>query len=127
MISLDDLGRYCRWIFDHPERSDGMDLEIATQHVTWENLIQSFLKVNPEKKAIRVNIPIEEYFKGTGRKKDDPVTFAPDSEGPTIPPHKLGGKISTLGGHCGEIISSKGITNSWTRYCQIEYARLRNG
>jgi len=81
MISLDDLGRYARWIFDNPERTDGLDLEIATQHVTWNILIESFMKVNPDKKAIRVDIPLEEYFKGTGRKKDDPVTSAPNAEG----------------------------------------------
>jgi len=82
MISLDDLGRYARWIFDNPERADGMDLEIATQHVTWNNLIESFMKVNPDKKAIRVDIPLEEYFKTTGRKKDDPLTsFVPNAEG----------------------------------------------
>jgi hypothetical protein len=81
MISLDDLGRYARWIFDNPERADGMNLETSTEHVTWNHLIESFMKVNPDKKAIRVDIPLEEYFESTGRKKDDPVTTAPDSEG----------------------------------------------
>lgn len=85
MISLDDLGRYTRWIFDNPQRSDGMDLEIATEHVTWDNLVKSFMKVNPDKKAVRVTVPLEEYFQGTGRKKEDPVTFAPDSEGARDP------------------------------------------
>jgi len=81
MISLDDLGHYARWIFDNPERADGMDLEIATEHVGWNNLVESFMKVNPGKKAIRVEIPLEKFFEGMGRKKDDPVTFAPNSEG----------------------------------------------
>lgn len=29
MIYLEDLGRYLKWIFDHPERANGMNLKIA--------------------------------------------------------------------------------------------------
>jgi len=86
MISLDDLGRYARWVFDNPDRADGMDLEIATEHVTLNNLIESFMRVNPDKKAVRVEVPIEEYWESIGAKKEDPVTFfVPNAEGASDP------------------------------------------
>ena len=33
-IVLEDLGRYGRWIFDHPTEAKGLNLEIATCHAT---------------------------------------------------------------------------------------------
>jgi len=32
-VVLDDCGPYVRWLFDHPERADGMDLRVAIEHV----------------------------------------------------------------------------------------------
>src|SRR6476646_320157 len=36
-VSLEDCGYYVRWLFDHPERANGMDLEVAIEHVTYAN------------------------------------------------------------------------------------------
>jgi NmrA-like family len=44
-IHLEDLGKYARWILDHPSQSNGMDLEIATAHATGEDIVAAFTAV----------------------------------------------------------------------------------
>jgi hypothetical protein len=45
-VALEDCGYYVRWLFDHPERADGMDLEVAIDHITYTNLAAAFEKVS---------------------------------------------------------------------------------
>ncbi|KAH8817223.1 hypothetical protein F5884DRAFT_819004 [Xylogone sp. PMI_703] len=61
LIHLEDLGSYARWIFDHKSETNGMDLEIATQHVTWSYLASAFTKVTG-KKAVYVDLDLDDYF-----------------------------------------------------------------
>jgi hypothetical protein len=61
MIYLEDLGRYAKWLFDHPTGANGMNLKIATEQVGWANLAQSFTEVTG-KKAIFKDISLDEYF-----------------------------------------------------------------
>jgi hypothetical protein len=42
LIHLDDLGLYALWIFTHPEDARGLNLEIATAHVTGEDMAAAF-------------------------------------------------------------------------------------
>jgi hypothetical protein len=44
-VSLEDCGYYVRWLFDHPERASGMDLEVAVDHIAYEDLAAAFQKV----------------------------------------------------------------------------------
>ena len=44
-VSLEDCGYYVRWLFDHPERANGMDLEVAIDHVAYGDLAAAFEKV----------------------------------------------------------------------------------
>src|ERR1700750_1461833 len=44
-VALEDCGYYARWLFDHPERANGMDLEVAIAHVAYANLAAAFEKV----------------------------------------------------------------------------------
>src|SRR3984893_15009172 len=44
-VSLEDCGYYIRWLFDHPERANGMDLEVAIDHVAYADLAAAFEKV----------------------------------------------------------------------------------
>src|SRR5581483_7395683 len=41
-VSLEDCGYYGRWLFDHPERANGMDLEVAIDDVSYANLAEAF-------------------------------------------------------------------------------------
>jgi hypothetical protein len=82
MIHLDDLGRYARWIFDHPEESNGMDLEIATQHVGWPYLVDCVRRVTG-KKAIFEDVDQSEYFERySGLPKAAPASWA---QSPNVP------------------------------------------
>jgi NmrA-like family protein len=44
-VAIDDCGYYVRWLFDHPERANGMDLEVAIDHMTYADLAAAFEKV----------------------------------------------------------------------------------
>ena len=44
-VSLEDCGYYVRWLFDHPERANGMDLEVAIDHAAYADLAAAFEKV----------------------------------------------------------------------------------
>jgi hypothetical protein len=44
-VSLEDCGYYVRWLFDHPERANGMDLEVAVDDVAYADLAAAFEKV----------------------------------------------------------------------------------
>lgn len=61
MIYLEDLGRYARWLVEHPEKSNGLNLKIATANVGWEEVAKSFTEVMG-KKAVFKDISLEEYF-----------------------------------------------------------------
>ncbi|KAH6696951.1 NmrA-like family protein [Plectosphaerella plurivora] len=60
-VALDDCEHYVRWIFDHPERSDGMDLEVAIDHIPYADLAAAFQKVTG-KQAQYINVPAQVYF-----------------------------------------------------------------
>ena len=61
LIHLEDLGRYARWLFDKPERSNGMNLMVATENVGWEYLAKTFTEVTG-KKAVYKDITLDELF-----------------------------------------------------------------
>src|ERR1700753_4242013 len=44
-VALEDCGFYVRWLFDHPERANGMDLEVAIDHIAYADLAAAFEKV----------------------------------------------------------------------------------
>ncbi|OBK78217.1 NmrA family NAD(P)-binding protein [Mycobacterium sp. 1274761.0] len=44
-VALEDCGHYVRWLFDHPERANGMDLEVAVDDIAYADLAAAFEKV----------------------------------------------------------------------------------
>jgi hypothetical protein len=62
---LEDLGYYVRWIFNHPERSAGLNLKVAVEHVTLKQLASTFTEVTG-KPAKATNITIDEWFETVG-------------------------------------------------------------
>lgn len=48
-IALEDCGYYVQWLFEHPEEADGMDLEVAVEHVHHADLAGAFEKVTRHK------------------------------------------------------------------------------
>ncbi|OBT40382.1 hypothetical protein VE00_10075 [Pseudogymnoascus sp. WSF 3629] len=44
-VALDDCGHYVRWLFGNPERANGLDLEVAIDHIPYSELARAFEKV----------------------------------------------------------------------------------
>jgi hypothetical protein len=44
-VSLEDCGFYVRWLFDHPDRANGVDLEVAVDDIAYADLAAAFEKV----------------------------------------------------------------------------------
>jgi len=61
LIYLADLGRYARWIFDNPDRSNGLNLQVATENVGWGYLAKVFTDVTG-RKAVFKDLTLDEYF-----------------------------------------------------------------
>ena len=61
-VALDDCEHYVRWIFDNPEKSNGMDLEVAIDHVSYHELAKAFERVTGHP-ARYVETSLEEYWK----------------------------------------------------------------
>ncbi|KAF4451660.1 hypothetical protein F53441_5339 [Fusarium austroafricanum] len=59
-VSLDDCAYYVRWLFDHPEQ-DGIDLEVAIDHVRYADLAAAFERVTGCK-ARFVDVSLQEYW-----------------------------------------------------------------
>jgi uncharacterized protein YbjT (DUF2867 family) len=61
LIYLPDYGRYARWIFDTPARSNGLNLHVATEDIAWKDLAADFSEVTGNK-ATYQDITLDEYF-----------------------------------------------------------------
>jgi hypothetical protein len=60
-VATDDCGYYVRWLFDHPERANGMDLEVAIDQITYADLAASFEKVTGHA-ARYIDTDMESYW-----------------------------------------------------------------
>jgi uncharacterized protein YbjT (DUF2867 family) len=61
LIYLQDYGRYARWLLDHPERSNGLELHVATEDIKYVDLAKAFTEVTG-KKAVYKEVTTDEYF-----------------------------------------------------------------
>ncbi|KAA8571837.1 hypothetical protein EYC84_001802 [Monilinia fructicola] len=61
LIALEDLGKYARWVFDHPERSNGLNLHVASQEVIWADIPAAFTEVTG-KKAVYRDVTLQGWF-----------------------------------------------------------------
>jgi hypothetical protein len=65
LICLEDLGQYARWIFNTPHRSNGIDLEVATQNIKGADLAAVFTEVTG-RRAMYHDVTLDEYFASGG-------------------------------------------------------------
>ncbi|KAI9060817.1 NAD-P-binding protein [Trametes sanguinea] len=61
MVTLEDVGFFARYIFDHRESTSAQELEIASDWVDWPYLVSTFTKVTG-KPAVYVPLSMEEWF-----------------------------------------------------------------
>jgi hypothetical protein len=60
-VALDDCGYYVRWLFDHPQLANGMDLEVAIEHVAYADLAAAFEKLTGHP-ARYIDTDLETYW-----------------------------------------------------------------
>lgn len=61
MIALDDLAFWARHIFDDPKMSAGKNLEIASEMVSWPELVETFQRVTGRKAEFK-RLTMDEWF-----------------------------------------------------------------
>jgi len=83
MIYLEDLGGYAKWMFDNPDRSNGMNLRIATDLVGWEDLARTFTEVTGKKAMFR-DVSLNDYFKSGVLPVDVKVGHSVDGDDGTL-------------------------------------------
>ncbi|CAJ2504469.1 Uu.00g118630.m01.CDS01 [Anthostomella pinea] len=77
-VALDDCGVYVKWLFDHPERASGMDLEVAIDHINYHDLAAAFTKVTG-RPARYVDVGFDEHFASVwGEAADRPAGYNAD-------------------------------------------------
>ncbi|ODP30862.1 NmrA family NAD(P)-binding protein [Pandoraea sp. ISTKB] len=62
-VALDDCGYYVRWLFDNPLRANGMNLEVAIEHVHYARLAEAFEAVTG-RPARYVDTAVDDYWQG---------------------------------------------------------------
>jgi hypothetical protein len=60
-VALEDCEHYVRWLFDHQERANGLDLEVAIAHIPYSELAAAFQKVTGHP-AKYVPVSFDEYW-----------------------------------------------------------------
>jgi len=81
LIHLDGLGAYALWILDNPSNSNGMDLEVATEHVAWDDLAKTFTGSTGKLTKYK-SVTMEEHFDsapitGSSNEKSGTVQIKP--------------------------------------------------
>jgi hypothetical protein len=61
LIALEDVGPYALWMFDHVSESAGTNLKVATEDVSFQDIVKTFAQVTGDK-ATHKYLPLEEYL-----------------------------------------------------------------
>lgn len=61
LIHLDDYGAYARWMFDTPDRSNGLQLHVAIEDGGWMDLAAAFTELMGQKLRYKA-VTLDEYF-----------------------------------------------------------------
>ena len=79
--SLDDCAYYARWLFDHHEEADGMNLAVGIGHIHYDDVAKAFEKVTG-RKARFVEVDFETYFThgGFAKMADMPTGYMVDKD-----------------------------------------------
>ncbi|RYN61319.1 hypothetical protein AA0117_g13003 [Alternaria alternata] len=61
LIALEDVGVYSLWLFDNWKEATGLNLKVATDEVSFADIVRVFTEVTGKKAAHR-HLPFEEYM-----------------------------------------------------------------
>lgn len=79
LMALEDVGVFVKWIFDNPERSAGIDLKMATNTVSFSDIVSTYSRVTGRKAVHRV-ISLEEYLPKHEPYPNAPANWAGDGK-----------------------------------------------
>lgn len=60
-VALEDCEQYVRWLFDHQKRANGMNLEVAIDHVRYGDMAEAFEKVTGHP-AQYIDTTLQDYW-----------------------------------------------------------------
>ncbi|KAJ7474257.1 NAD(P)-binding protein [Mycena latifolia] len=72
MIALKDLGWWARWTFDHRAETSARDLNITSERVSFDHLVETFTKVTG-KPAVFKRQTLEEWWAKFDDRVDNPI------------------------------------------------------
>lgn len=76
-VALDDCGYYVRWLFDHPDRANGMDLEVSIAPITYTELAAAFERVTGHP-AQYIDTDLDSYWSQGWGNSDTPAGYNAD-------------------------------------------------
>ncbi|KAF9062382.1 hypothetical protein BDP27DRAFT_1428011 [Rhodocollybia butyracea] len=74
LIAVEDIGHYSLWLFDNVSESAGMDLQVVTDYVSFEDIANTFTAVTG-KNGVHKSVPFEEYFASAEPYPDAPMNW----------------------------------------------------
>jgi uncharacterized protein YbjT (DUF2867 family) len=123
-VALEDCGYYVRWLFDHPQLANGMDLEVAIDHMTYANLAAAFEQVTGHP-AQYIDTDLDTYWNGPLKGiADTPAGYNADPNDKSTMSFR---DNFTGSGMSGSTESLKEITHCSMRFTPIGLEVLSNG
>lgn len=123
---LEDCGVYVKYLFDHSQdEADGLDLQVAVEHVTFEAYARAFTKVTG-KPARWIDVDLNEHIDWVwGSKADSPAGYNADPNDPaTMSLRRNFSGFFTLWRHSG---GNKGVvTRDYKLLDKIHPGRIRS-
>ncbi|KAH7357993.1 hypothetical protein B0T11DRAFT_319180 [Plectosphaerella cucumerina] len=80
-VALDDCGYYVKWLFDHPDRASGMNLDVAIAHIDYHELARAFTAVTG-KPAEYIDTSFDDYFANVPLPDEAPTGYNADPKDP---------------------------------------------
>ena len=84
LIALSDFGVFARHIFDNPETTSAIDLEVASQMATGSDIAQAYEKITG-RKAVYENITLDAFFARFGGGNHPAAKEAPEGVSKIVP------------------------------------------
>jgi hypothetical protein len=102
-VPLEDCAHYVRWLFDHPDRANGLDLEVAIAHIGYDDLAAALERVTGHP-ARYIDTDLETYW------KSGPLSAIGDR------PTGYNAGLDNMGSNVGKMTVRKNFTGFWNMW-----------
>ncbi|KAJ6509697.1 NAD(P)-binding protein [Mycena vulgaris] len=73
LIALKDLGWWARWTFDHRAEASARELNVTSECIAWDQLVETFTRVTG-RRAVYRRLSLDEWFANFDESVDDPIS-----------------------------------------------------